>query len=211
VNWVARSRLTSFRPVLSPRCSISTFFKSVTAARIEVRLRIRKRFLLCPSRARQHLMLSSFLQQNGNPPPALQSHFNRQLVLKEKIGRLQGDQSSNRQCFSAARTGIGRPALPAGADVQPDLANPRLSTSWETKHQHVYLYTNMLRISSLFLVDMKGSSSQLKRLALFKFLTMDLKYSKCTLHSSDFLYFWGLHTPPKYPHTLHYPSRKTST
>jgi hypothetical protein len=75
----------------------------------------------------------------------------------------------------------------------------------------VYLYTNMLRISSLFLVDMKGSSSQLKRLALLKFITLDLKYSKCTLHSSDFLYFWGLHTPQKYPHTLHYPSRKTPT
>jgi hypothetical protein len=115
---------------------------------------------------KQQVIFSLFLQQNVNPPPApLQSNFTRQLILNKKTGCLEGDQSSNRQCFTRCRTGIGRPPLPG------TLASQR---GWGTKHQLVYLHTNMLRLNYLFLVDMKGSSSQLKCLTLLEFFTLDL-------------------------------------
>lgn len=149
--------------------------------------------------ARDTLLIPSTKCQ---PSPALQSHFTRQLILKKNWPPSRGPIIQPPMFHAPQEPGLG------GQRFQGTLASQR---GWGTKHQHVYLHTNMLRISSLFLVDMKGSSSQLKRLSLIEFFTLDLKYSKCTPHSSDFLYFWELHTPPKYPHTQYYSSRKAST
>jgi hypothetical protein len=52
-------------------------------------------------------MIFSFLQQNGNPPPALQSHFNRQLILKKRLVAFKGTNHPTANVSALQELGLG--------------------------------------------------------------------------------------------------------